>query len=85
MTLQGPSGDVSISVIAKHDDSTVHIDGLELDRFLDYRLRRTDKVSQYPIKLTDDEYFMIGDNVPISIDSRTYGTIQRNQIIAIAP
>ncbi len=83
LVLRGPSGDVSISVIAKHDNSTVRIDGLELDRFIDYRMRRTDDQSKYPIKLTDDEYFIIGDNVPISIDSRTYGPIQRNQILTI--
>ena len=83
LVLRGPSGDVSISVIAKHDNSTVRIDGLELDRFIDYRMRRTDDQSKYPIKLTDDEYFIIGDNVPICIDSRTYGPIQRNQILTI--
>lgn len=38
---------------------------------------RTKKI----ITLNEDEYFMMGDNRPLSYDSRMIGPIQRNQII----
>ena len=33
-----------------------------------------------PITLGDDEYFVLGDNRIISLDSRSFGTVKRNEI-----
>ncbi len=34
------------------------------------------------ISLSGDEYFLMGDNRPVSLDSRTYGLVKRDRIIA---
>lgn len=41
---------------------------------LDERTKKT-------MKLSDSEYFMLGDNRPLSLDSRQLGPIQRDQIV----
>jgi type IV secretory pathway protease TraF len=83
VVFHGANADVSISVIASDHDSDVQISGLELDRYVDYRLRRTDDQSSYPLKLATSEYYVVGDNVPISVDSRDFGPVQRSQIVSI--
>lgn len=35
----------------------------------------------YPIHLGDDEWFVVGDNVPVSIDSRHWGAVATEEII----
>ncbi len=32
-------------------------------------------------QLRENEYFLLGDNVPVSVDSRRYGPVQRSQMI----
>ncbi len=85
LVFTGPNAELSIRVIAQAGNSRVNISQLEIDRFIDYRLRRTDDQSMYPIRLAKDEYYVMGDNVPISVDSRTYGPIHREHIVAVVP
>lgn len=35
----------------------------------------------YPITLAKDEFFVVGDNVPLSLDSRCWGPIQRKDLV----
>jgi hypothetical protein len=59
----------------------IRLETLEVWRSLEYRLRKRDRRSIYPIRLADDEVFLVGDNVPVSIDSRNHGPIRRDQIM----
>lgn len=36
-----------------------------------------------PVTLGSDEYLILGDNRVISLDSRTFGSVKRNQIIGV--
>ncbi|WP_197172453.1 S26 family signal peptidase [Novipirellula aureliae] len=56
---------------------------LELNVFreIEYRVRPQDDMSGFPLRLAEDQYFVVGDNVPVSVDSRTFGPIDENQLI----
>jgi signal peptidase I len=73
--------DVGFSV---HSESkhrvNAEVKDLALDRRIEYRLRPGDDASPYPIKLGRHQYFVLGDNVPISVDSRDFGPIHRNDV-----
>ena len=56
---------------------------IEVHRRVRYRLRRRDAVDRYPLTLPDGQWFVVGDNVPVSIDSRTYGPIAGDSILGI--
>ena len=53
---------------------------LQLARQIEYRLRPHDDRSRYPIRLGSSEYFVLGDNVPVSLDSRDFGVIQERAV-----
>ncbi|MGV3484488.1 MAG: S26 family signal peptidase [Planctomycetaceae bacterium] len=36
---------------------------------------------ELPLKIEDDHFFLVGDNVPLSVDSRQAGPVTRSQII----
>jgi len=61
----------------------VQIQNLKLWKAVPYRLRRSDDSSLYPLKLRPDEVFVVGDNLPTSIDSRNHGPIARSQIVGV--
>ncbi|MCO8125381.1 S26 family signal peptidase [Stieleria sp. TO1_6] len=54
---------------------------LQVLREIEYRDDRPSGRVSYPIRLDDDQVFVVGDNVPVSIDSRSVGPIGRDQII----
>lgn len=54
---------------------------LSIDRLVEYRLRPHDAQDRYPLSLGPQDYFLLGDNVPVSIDSRDVGAISSEQII----
>ncbi|WP_419194458.1 S26 family signal peptidase [Novipirellula herctigrandis] len=58
-------------------------DELNLFRSVEYRLRKYDDQSVFPITLGPTEYYIVGDNVPASVDSRNYGPIADSQILGI--
>ncbi len=75
---------VSAIVVAANGESVeVTIRNLAIDRAIEYRLRPGDETACYPIQLAEDEYFVLGDNVPISIDSRDYGPISGEDIVGV--
>ena len=59
------------------------IDSIRVERFIEYRIRRTDPRKDYPMELGADEWFVVGDNVPASEDSRVWGPIKSDQIFGI--
>lgn len=61
-------------------DGPCRISGLRVDRFVEYRLRSSDDLGAYPRKIGDGQCFVVGDNVPVSIDSRSVGLIPAKQI-----
>lgn len=43
--------------------------------------RREESIGVYPMKLVEDEFFVVGDNVPLSVDSRSWGPIRRKDLL----
>ena len=58
-------------------DNTVYVNGEELEE--DYAYGETSDYEE--ITLGDDEYFILGDNRPISKDSRYFGPVKEDEII----
>lgn len=67
---------VAIRVLA----GSVRLSCLQLSRQIEYRLRPHDDHTCYPMELGSGEYFVVGDNVPVSLDSRNFGVIQDRDI-----
>lgn len=42
--------------------------------------QQTDSPIQYPYRLEEGEYFCMGDNRQVSLDSRTFGPVKQSQI-----
>ena len=59
------------------NDNTVYVNGEELEE--DYAYGETSDYEE--ITLEDDEYFILGDNRPISKDSRYFGPVKEDEII----
>ncbi|MEM6979818.1 MAG: S26 family signal peptidase [Planctomycetota bacterium] len=57
---------------------------LRIDRPVASVDHRTDHASRYPIRLASDEWFVVGDNPPTSIDSRQLGPIKTSQIVGVS-
>ncbi len=53
---------------------------LSIERLVEYRIRRRDSRTDYPLRVGSGEYFLLGDNVPVSVDSRQLGTFSSSQI-----
>ncbi len=54
---------------------------LRVSRAVEYRLGDDDGQSQYPIRIPQGHYYVVGDNVPFSIDSRSFGPIEAANIL----
>lgn len=74
-----PEKPVAIRVLR----GTAKFANLAVHRPIEYRLRPRDDRKNYPMTLSSDQYFVLGDNVPISVDSRDFGPITSNQIIGV--
>ena len=56
-------------------DSSVYIDGILISGL------ESENSAVIEYTLANDEFFVIGDNAQVSLDSRNYGPIKQNQII----
>lgn len=72
-------------------DEVIYIDGEPLDEsaYLDTEFRKDWEAKNHyftddfkKVELKDDEYFLIGDNRPISLDSRDVGPFKESKIVA---
>ncbi len=54
---------------------SVVLSSLLIQRWNEYRLRPSDDRDRYPIRIGDGQLFLLGDNVPVSVDSRDYGLV----------
>lgn len=63
-------------------DSTVLIDGVAIDEPYLSEITRTSRMDA--LTIPEDEYFVMGDNRRRSLDSRSFGTVSRNEIVGKA-
>lgn len=54
---------------------------ISVERSIEYRLGRDHEASGYPRSLGPEQAFVVGDNVPLSVDSRDWGPIDRSEIV----
>lgn len=74
----GVSGDV----IDIHDGS-VYVNGVKLDEPYVHAPTEAGDI-EYPLTVGENEYFVLGDNREVSIDSRDFGVIEDTQIVGKA-
>jgi signal peptidase I len=74
-----PTQPVAVRVTGK----SVVLSSLKIHRLIEYRLRPRDELTQYPLRIDAGEVFVLGDNVPVSVDSRDFGSLAIDDVIGI--
>ena len=62
----------------------VELASLSIHRLIEYRIRPHDDRDRYPIRIGAGQCFVLGDNVPVSVDSRDKGLIPTSRIVGLA-
>lgn len=68
----GPSEPIAIRV---RTAGRWRLAAIVVERPVEYRLLAKHDRDRYPIRLGTDECFLVGDNVPLSVDSRDWGPV----------
>ena len=75
-----PSSQISLGAT----NGNVRISSLQIFRDIHYYCETTNQTDEaVKFELGADEYFVLGDNAPISIDSRIFGPIRRTSIVGL--
>ena len=65
-------------------DGVIVINGKKIDEpYIDSSLNKEFRDSSFYVKVANDAYYVLGDNRDHSVDSRTFGQINKNQIIGV--
>ena len=59
------------------------LESLTIDRLIEYRLRPHDDRDGYPLAVGPGQCFVLGDNVPVSVDSRDIGLVPISRIVGL--
>ena len=63
------------------DSDVIQIADMQLWRDVEYADHAADSNARYPIELGSDQWFVAGDNGPVSIDSRHWGPVSTNALL----
>ena len=58
-------------------------ESLKIQRLIEYRLRPGDDRDRYPLTVGPGQCFVLGDNVPVSVDSRDVGLVPIPRIMSV--
>ena len=70
-----------VAIRLQSSGGEICLSDLAIDRFVEYRLRPSDDETLYPLRVNENQVFVVGDNVPVSEDSRVWGTVSLTNII----
>jgi len=74
----------SVQIRLGASKGNVQLSHLRIFRDLFYYCETTDEADDaFKFELATDQYFVLGDNVPISVDSRIFGPISRSSIVGL--
>lgn len=65
------------------NDGYVYINNIKLEKLAEYQSESMDNYEILKVHLGEDEYFLMGDNVNYSSDSRILGNFSKEKIIGI--
>ncbi len=75
-----PVSELAPVALRPRSGSGWQLERLRVERSIEFRLGRGHDRSVYPMTLGASECFLVGDNVPISIDSRDRGPVQLSEL-----
>jgi type IV secretory pathway protease TraF len=70
-----------VAIRLKNARGKVRLSHLSVDRLIEYRLRPSDDCTGYPMRINAGEVFVVGDNVPVSEDSRVWGALSLSNVV----